>query len=536
MRICGEMRDAATARSVFTGKDYVIYMANKKKGKKWIKWIILGAVLLLVVWIGVSIYSAVQKAKEMLADAVPSVQVTTGDISVTVQASGTIKSTVAEDIYSPLNASVAEVLVKNGDSVKTGDPILRLTSDTIDDEISSLKSSVATLDSQIAAEGIAKVSSVSAPIAGRVKAIYAEPGQAVASTVENSGALFLLSADDMMELRVPNSQDLKPGDAVTVAMSGETIDTTVRTTEDGDVVVLVPDNSYDEGTNATLRTGDGKDVGSGALKIHIPYLVTAKNGVVKSISVAVNDKVSVGSTLLRFKDSVYSDSYTDLLESRADKQAELERKETAKDNGTIVAKSDGVISGLSVAVGSQVQENMLLFTVNGTDRYELQVAVDELDIAEVAPGQTAKIYFDALPNSVYTGSVTKVSGVGVSAAGVTTYTVTLALDSSDKLMNGMSARADIETASHSGVLLVPAGALKTIDGEKYVMVVPASDEKNALITEPVQTKVTVGLFNGTQAEILTGLEEGQYVQDLTATDATYAWMYMNSSRSKEVTP
>ena len=62
------------------------------------------------------------------------------------------------------------------------------------------------------------------------------------------------------------------------------------------------------------------------------------------------------------------------------------------------------------------------------------------------------------------------------------------------------------------------------------MAVPAPGTKGAASSEGVQTKVTVGLINGTQAEILSGITEGQYVQDLssdTETDGLFGFRNAN---------
>ena len=68
----------------------------------------------------------------------------------------------------------------------------------------------------------------------------------------------------------------------------------------------------------------------------------------------------------------------------------------------------------------------------------------------------------------------------------------------------MTATADIETQVAENVLTVPSVAVKTKDGEKYVVVV-APDGTTS------QKVVTTGVSDDTNTEIKSGLSEGEAV-------------------------
>ena len=68
----------------------------------------------------------------------------------------------------------------------------------------------------------------------------------------------------------------------------------------------------------------------------------------------------------------------------------------------------------------------------------------------------------------------------------------------------MTATADIETQVAENVLTVPSVAVKTKDGEKYVVVV-APDGTTS------QKTVTTGVSDDTNTEIKSGLSEGEAV-------------------------
>lgn len=503
-------------------------MADNKKKKKWVKWVVIGCAVLIIGAVSFAAYQDSTRAAQALLASSKDVKAEKGDISVVVQASGSLKPSSSETVYAPLMAEVGVLSAQNGDAVKKGDVLFTLINKTIDDEIASLQASLTTQDSQLFMADKSKSSKILSPVSGRVKAVYAVPGQAAASAMQMENGLILISPDDKMEMLFVPVSAVAAGDAVTVAIGDQSVEGTIQTYINGEASVLLKDDAYEQGTAAQVTAKDGAALGEGTLEVHLPYYVTGYEGVVSSVSVAVNDMVSTGDTLIKLEDSVYSTSYLQLLTSRQNTLDQLTEKLAQKEQLTVRAPQDGVIENLNATQGTSVPEGSALFSIGSTAAFELAVAVDELDIANVLVGQTADIALDALAGATFTGKVTRISGTGTYVNGMTTYEVTILVDQTDKILSGMSARADILVASHQGVLLIPVSAIKTIDGEKYVMVMPAPGSKEAAAAlEGVQTLITVGLFNSTQAEILSGLGEGQYVKDLAASSDSTNFMFGN---------
>ena len=503
-------------------------MADNKKKKKWVKWVIIGFVVLVIGAVSFAAYQASSRAAQALLASSKNIKAEKGDISVVVQASGSLKPSSSTTVYAPLMAEVGVLTAQNGDAVKKGDVLFVLINKTIDDEIASLQANLTTQDSQLLMADKSKSSKILSPVSGRVKAIYAVPGQASASAMQTDNGLILLSSDDKMELRFVPASAVAAGDPVTIVIGDQSVEGTIQTYINGEASVLLKDDSYALGIAAQVKAKDGTALGEGTLSVHLPYYVTGYEGVVSSISVAVNGMVSTGDTLIKLEDSVYSTSYLQLLTSRQNTLDQLSGKLAQKEQLTVRAPQDGVIENLNVTQGTSVPEGSALFSIGSTAAFELVVAVDELDIANVLVGQKVDIALDALAGATFTGKVTRISGTGTYVNGMTTYGVTILVDQTDKILSGMSARADILVASHQGVLLIPVSAIKTIDGEKYVMVMPAPGSKEAAAaSEGVQTLITVGLFNSTQAEVLSGLGEGQYVKDLAASTGTSNFMFGN---------
>ncbi|MBE9472285.1 MAG: HlyD family efflux transporter periplasmic adaptor subunit, partial [Chloroflexi bacterium] len=71
--------------------------------------------------------------------------------------------------------------------------------------------------------------------------------------------------------------------------------------------------------------------------------------------------------------------------------------------------------------------------------------LDETQVARVADDQQAAITFDALPERVFTGHVTRISPMAKPGAGGVNYTVVIELAETDPaILWGMTAFVDIE--------------------------------------------------------------------------------------------
>ena len=163
----------------------------------------------------------------------------------------------------------------------------------------------------------------------------------------------------------------------------------------------------------------------------------------------------------------------------------------------------------------------------------MTLSVDELDIANIAVGQTVSVTADAVEDRTYTGTVTKVSVAGTSTGSATTYPVTIRIDETDGLLPGMSVDATIELDSASDVLTIPAAALNrgntvlvTADSPSAVngTAVAGPEGEDSTNSDYVSVPVTTGVSDDDYVEITSGLEEGDMVfVNYTVTDQGSSW-------------
>ncbi len=103
---------------------------------------------------------------------------------------------------------------------------------------------------------------------------------------------------------------------------------------------------------------------------------------------------------------------------------------------------------MDVRAGELVQSSQPLIVLGDLDTLRVETTdLDEIDVVQVAVGQEAAITFDALPDRVITGSVTRISPMAEPGSGGVHYTVVLELEEVDPVLRwGMTAFVDIEVA------------------------------------------------------------------------------------------
>ena len=227
-----------------------------------------------------------------------------------------------------------------------------------------------------------------------------------------------------------------------------------------------------------------------------------------------------------YEQSVYN--YEKAKSNYESSQASLAKAERNLSYATITSPIDGVVINRAVEEGQTVAsgfETPTLFTI-AADLTQMQVVadVDEADIGGVEEGQRVSFTVDAYPNDTFEGTVTQIrlgedsstsSGSSTSST-VVTYEVVISAPNPDlKLKPRLTANVTIYTLDRKDVLSVPARALRftperPLIGENDIVKDCESPHKlwtregNTFTAHPV----TVGISNGINTEIISGISEG----------------------------
>lgn len=178
---------------------------------------------------------------------------------------------------------------------------------------------------------------------------------------------------------------------------------------------------------------------------------------------------------------------------------------TAPVSGTITgfAFAEGMtIGSQSTTTGTRTSQRVAAIKSEGTPMASFNLS--EIDVSQVSAGQKATITLDSMADKTFTGKVVSVDRVGMVISGVTNYPVIIQLDTgSDQILPNMTATAEIIIEAKENVLWVPPQAISTQAGQTTVRVL--------IKGRPQERQVEVGLETSSQAEIVSGLSEGETI-------------------------
>jgi HlyD family secretion protein len=252
--------------------------------------------------------------------------------------------------------------------------------------------------------------------------------------------------------------------------------------------------------------------------------------------------------------------------SLANAKSALDRAKVNLEYATITSPIDGVVLNRAIEEGQTVAASFstpTLFTiVNDLTQMEVQTSVDEADIGKIANGQRVEFTVDAYSDLKFEGTVSQVRLQPVTTNNVVTYVVILNAPNPDKkLMPGMTASATIYVQEKTNTLTLSGKAVRFTPDQAYLKKmfekmqangtmpkmpagVPAGASPQAMPTgQPMQgapsaglaagdmnsdpstktvwvkddkmglrpSMVKIGINNGTNVEILSGLKEGDEV-------------------------
>lgn len=265
--------------------------------------------------------------------------------------------------------------------------------------------------------------------------------------------------------------------------------------------------------------------------------VNGYNGTVSGVYVSVNSRVSKGTLLFKLDNSDIENSISNQNLAVQQAQNDCNTAEETENKTTITSPIDGVVAVENYKQGDTPDQGKAIMTINDPTQMESVVQVDELDIASVKVGQTVNTTLDAIPNKTFSGQVTKISSIGTASNGVTTYDVTVSINSPDNIKVGMTANVNILVASKQDTLYLPIEAVQGTGTDRYVILPSTADSssnsssgysrgnygsnssgssygmgrRNTTGSRGNIKRVTVGIMNENYVEILSGLSEGDQV-------------------------
>ena len=188
------------------------------------------------------------------------------------------------------------------------------------------------------------------------------------------------------------------------------------------------------------------------------------------------------------------------------------RTQTGVSGGSLAGASASAVSTVSQASSNGNAEEtadssmVTVFTISKNENVLLSVNIDELDILSIQEGQKAAVTLDALEGQEFEGEITKISRTASNSGGVTKYTAEVTIPKEESMLAGMNASAVITIERKENVLTLSADALQERGNRTFVYTETGED---GMLSGEVE--VETGISDGTNVEIVSGLESGQTV-------------------------
>lgn len=507
---------------------------DKKPGKKrrWKKFAVAGVALVVAAGVGWQMLSPGQSSAAS-ATSYTTAEVTRMDVSSSITGSGTLEAADSYSVTTLIEGSILTADFEEGDEVEEGTILYTIDSSDASNSLEqaeiSLNQAQRSYNNQLESQ---EDLIITAPVSGQVYSIDVEVGDDVAAgetvaTIRDSQTMSLevsFPADDAASFYVGQSA------TVTLDSTFETLTGTISKISGTDTVltgnVIVRTVTIDVSNPGGLSTeqtasaavGTATSTASGTFTYKEEETVTAQvSGEVSSIRVSEGDQVSSGQTLIVLTSDDLDDSLQSISESLRNAKISLENQYENLDDYTITSPIKGTIVDKNYNAGETTEANQVLCTIYDLSYLTMTLSVDELDIASIEVGQSVSIVADAVEDTTYTGTVTKVSVAGTSSGSATTYPVTIRIDETDGLLPGMSVDATIELASAEDVLAIPSAALNR--GDTVLVTADSPSAANGTLVESTtedgedyySVEVTTGVSGDDYIEIVSGLQEGDTV-------------------------
>lgn len=320
--------------------------AKKKQLKKYISWVLLAALVALLAAMPLLARSEAEADGPVASILEGTVQM--GSLETGLRGGGTLSNGNAMDVELPKGVKITEFLVKNGDLVKEGDPVAAVDKVSVMTAIVQVRDSMDYIREEMAdAKDEQAASTVKATAGGRIKQVYAQPGDSVQDVMLRHGALAVLSLDGLMAVELETATALAAGDSVAVTFDGgETVSGRVESNLDGRLVVTVEDKNYEVDMPVTISGRDGTGIGSGKLSVHNAWKATAFTGTVSTVSARENTDVRDGTVLFTLKDTDFSGTLDSLASLHREYEELLQKLFAMYETEVITAPCDGMVSGV----------------------------------------------------------------------------------------------------------------------------------------------------------------------------------------------
>jgi HlyD family secretion protein len=195
----------------------------------------------------------------------------------------------------------------------------------------------------------------------------------------------------------------------------------------------------------------------------------------------------------------------------------LEAAQRGLEETALVAPVDGTVTALNIQPAEMASANQTAVVVSDLAVLEVDVNLDETEVAQISVGQEALVSVDAFPDVELTGEVMYIAPVAETQSGVVLYPVTIRLAPTEiPVRAGMTADVEIVSASQENALIVPLRAVHTEGERAYVYRLVGGQTEQVAVELGMMTETEVEITSGLAEELALSLVEGDVVSVVAA--------------------
>ena len=500
-------------------------LASLSKYKKYLKW----AVPLVVVVVIVAAVAIYQSNKTQTAEVAPEytqASVTRRTISQTLSTTGTLQAANSYTVRTLVEGEILSADFEEGDEVSAGQQLYQIENS---DASTSVEQAQINLDqAQRNYDTIADYRYVRSPVAGTVYSLKVKVGDEVTSGQEV--AVVQDASQMVLQLTFPSADaaSFSVGQSAQITLDGtfEVLQGTITEVSGSDILssgnVLVRNVTITTPNAGTLNTTQSatatvngiSSTNSATFSYKEERTLTASTaGTVASIYVPEGGAVAEDGIVLELAGEDLEETIQNAYESLRSREISMRNAEETLANYTITAPINGTVIQKDYQAGETVESGKDMCIIYDMSYLEMTINIDELDINQITVGQDVTVTADSVDGS-FQGVVTRVSMVGATTGGTTTYPVTVQVDEYGELRPGMNVNAEIVVEQASDAIAVPNAAIERGD---VVLVTTESPSAANAVTDMVApagyvyVQVVTGVSDDNYTEITSGLQEGDII-------------------------
>lgn len=453
-------------------------------------------------------------------------------------------SAATESSTSASNASsvaleVEKIYVAEGQVVEKGDPLIKLTSESVKEVRDALKTNLSSANLALKSAKITrKETSVNAKYEYKENITKGETAKTTYNATISSLQSAVEEAQDAVneakermeaipkEIAALNKKkkQVQASATQTASKAGNAGPSDNESEEKGTSVAAGENNTNTTGatTNSDASTVSSINSQIESLQNELSNVKKNYSNLVSKVSQAKSEQVTGKITakktydeaMLNYKNAkeiydIAMDGINDEVDNAKEQVKEAKETLTAYEkmvkNGMITSDYAGIILSLGYAAGDTLNTSTAIASFADADAVTVTVSVSQEDVSTIAIDDVVNIVFSAYEEETYSGVVTAIDTAETSEDSSTIdYDVTVKVTGDvSKIYQGMTSNVTFITKELKNVVYVSNKAIQTEGTKSYVK----KKEGNAIIKKEVVT----GFSNGSSVEVQSGLEEGDIV-------------------------